>query len=134
MVLVDTSVWIEYLRNTGSRHHLFLRKLVEEDAPIVVTEIVCAEILAGAEDPRDFERLRSLLRHWSVIPIGGLDQYEDAALLKMACRARGKTVRNIQDCLVATVCLREGFSLLHNDRDFDAIAEVTDLKIYPVGS
>lgn len=129
MILPDTSAWVEFLRATGSPVHRHLRELIANDAPLVTTEVVVMEVLAGARDGDHLRRLRGLLLRCDLIPIGGLKDYEAAAALFRECRRRGETVRSLTDCVIAVVALGVGASVLHQDRDFRALARHSGLII-----
>ncbi len=129
MILVDTSAWVEYLRATGSPVHLRVRQLIETSAPLATTEPVIGEVLAGARDAAHLRTLRRLLLGCEVIAVDGLRSWERAAAIWRQCRAQGATVRSLTDCLVAEVALRSGLAVLHADRDFDAIARTTGMRL-----
>ena len=130
MIVPDSSAWIEHLRRTGSPIHETLKRLLEEKAPIATTEVIVLEVLAGVRSPRQLRTLRAELGSFDVLPLEGLDDYEEAAALYRACRQRGETIRKLTDCLVAVPVIRAGGELLHRDSDFDAIARHSDLRIY----
>ncbi len=132
MILPDSSAWVEYLRGTESPTHRALRRAIHGGEDVAVTEPIVMELLAGARSSRHAERLRKALLVFPLLPVAGLDDYEEAAAIQRTCRAAGETVRNTIDCLIAVVSLREGASVLHNDRDFEVIARHTDLRIEPV--
>ena len=129
MILVDTSAWIEFLRNTGSPVCNRVDALLEEE--IATCDPIRMEVLAGARDERHLADLRRLLARAVVLPTGPTD-YEDGAALYRACRRQGATVRRLLDCLIAAVALRGGASVLHADSDFDAIASHTSLELAAV--
>lgn len=129
-MLVDTSAWIEFLRATGSRAHLELRSLLKIEREILTTDVVIMELLAGAGDEQRAEKLRRFLLSFAHTPIQGLADFEGAAELYRECRRRGFTPRALNDCLVATVALREGCRVLHHDRDFTNIARCCALQIH----
>lgn len=131
-VLPDTSAWIELRRRTGSPAHLALRRLLRSDAEVAVTEPVVMEMLAGARSRSELIDTRRLLLGLPMLRVGGLDTYERAADIARICRLNGETIRCGFDCLVAAVAIREGVSVLHADRDFDAIARHTELRLQPV--
>lgn len=131
MIVVDTSAWIEHFRQTGSPAHLTVRRLLDQDAPLAITEMVVAEVLVGARDEVEHRRLRRRLLACRMLPVDGLPGFESAAKLAQRCRARGITP-SVSDCLIAAPALRAGAALLHADRDFDAIASVTELAIHPL--
>lgn len=128
MILADTSAWVEFLRGTGSAAHMRLRGLLEGDR-LSTTDVVLMEVLAGARDDRHRDKLRGLLARCAFIPTEGPRDYENAAELCRACRRGGHTVRAVTDCLIASVAVRAGLTLLHADADFDAIAHHAPLQI-----
>lgn len=127
MILVDTSAWVEFLRDTGSAACILVEELLAAD--ISVCEPVRMEVLAGARDESHLLDLRRLLARAVVIPTQTTD-YEDAAALYRRCRREGETVRKLMDCLIAAIAIRAGVPILHNDADFDALARHTELRIY----
>jgi predicted nucleic acid-binding protein len=130
MIVVDSSAWIEFLRATESPADLTLTRLLEERRPLAITGIVAAEVLAGA-DQVDHHRIRRHLLGCRMLPLDGLRSFETAAKLVQECRAQGISP-SVTDCLVAAPARRAGAPVLHADKDFDAIASVTDLAIYPL--
>lgn len=128
-ILVDSSVWIEYLRKTGSPANVRLRELLQNREQLAVTEPIVLEILMGAQSEAHAERLRSLLVSLDLRPLEGLRDAERAAQIYRACRRRGLSVRSSVDCLIAAVALREDLPVLAADRDFGAIAEETGLEL-----
>ncbi len=128
MILADTSVWVEYLRKTGSPENLRARGLLDA-GELAVTDVVIMEVLAGAFDDLHRQRLRKLLGSCEYVPTLAPHDYEAAADLSRICRRAGKTVRAITDCLVAAVAIRAGTPVLHSDRDFVTIAEHAPLSL-----
>lgn len=126
MILVDTSAWIEFLRDTGTWMCERVDALL--DADMVICDPVRMEVLAGARDERHLDDLRRLLARAPVLPTGPTD-YEDAAALYRACRRNGETVRRLIDCLIAAVAVRAGVPVLHADADFDVLARHTALRV-----
>ena len=132
MILPDTSAWVEVRRATEGPLDVTLTGLLEDGADVAVTEPVVMELLAGARSRRDLVETRELLLNLPMLRVGGLDTYERAADIARICRLHGETIRRGFDCLVAAVAIREGVSVLHADRDFDAIARHTELRVEPV--
>ena len=128
-VLVDTSAWVEYLRGTGSAHNLWLREAIAANRPVGWTEPVLYELTAGARSPDQVTQLRGLLMRGQMQPVAGLHDWDDAARLYRSARARGLTVRSSLDCLIAAVALRTDHAVLAVDRDFPALAQVSDLQL-----
>lgn len=125
MILIDTSAWIEFLRDTGSPVCARVDELLE--AEIATCHPIRMEVLAGARDERHLAELRGLLARAVLIPTGPTD-YEDAAALYRACRRAGETVRKLIDCLIAATAVRAGIAVLHADSDFDRLARLTRLR------
>ena len=128
MILVDSSAWIEFLRDTGSPVCDEVDRLLE--AEIAVTEPVLMEVLAGARDDRQLHQLRGLLGRARMVHCLPGD-FDAAAGLYRRCRRQGATVRRLVDCLIAAVAVREGIPLLHADADFDSLSRCTELTTHP---
>jgi len=126
MIVIDTSAWVEFLRDTGSPVCDRVDALL--DAPIATCDPVRMEVLAGARDERHLEALRRLLARASILATGPAD-YEAAAALYRVCRRRGATVRRLIDCLIAAVAIRADVPVLHADADFDLLALHTPLRV-----
>jgi hypothetical protein len=131
MILVDTSAWVEFLRATGSPVHTLLRRHLEANAELHTTDMVVMEVLAGARDTAHAAKLRQLLMHCTFVPTQGLADFEHSADLYRSCRAGGETIRALADCFIAAVAIRCNLELLHADRDFDALARHTALRLHP---
>jgi predicted nucleic acid-binding protein len=127
LILVDTSAWIEFLRDTGSPACIEVDRLLAAD--IAVTEAVVMEVLAGARDERHLHNLRALLGRGDLLRAGTAD-YLMAAQLYRQCRQRGETVRRLIDCLIGAVAVRNDVPVLHHDADFDALARHTTLEVH----
>lgn len=129
MILVDTSAWIEFLRDTGSRVCVRVDALLDQD--IATCDPVRMEVLAGARDERHLGDLRRLLARAVLLPTGSTD-YEEGAALYRRCRRQGSTVRRLNDCLIAAVAVRSRVPVLHADADFDVLARHTALDVAPL--
>jgi len=127
MSLIDTSAWIEYLRQTGSRTNFEVRRMLNNDAHIC--DVIRMEILAGARDQQHVAQLEKLLARATTIKTEPVD-YDNAAAIYRACRKLGVTIRAQIDCLIAAIAIRTNTKIIHHDSDFDAIAQVTKLKIH----
>ena len=126
MTLIDTSAWIEFLRDTGSSVCVQVDELLAHD--IFTCDPVRMEVLAGARDESHLLSLNRLLGRTAVIPTRPTD-YDNAAALYRRCRREGETVRKLVNCLIASVAIRAGIPILHNDADFDALARHTELRV-----
>jgi predicted nucleic acid-binding protein len=129
VILVDSSAWVEFLRATGSPAHLHLRSALQEGAELASTDVIVMEILAGARDDADRERLRRLLYGLEFLAVDGPADYESAAEIYRACRKAGETPRKLTDCLIAAVAMRADAALLCEDADFAVIARHTTLQL-----
>lgn len=128
MIFIDTSAWVEFLRDTGSPVCDLVDELLAHE--IAICDAVRMEVLAGARDESHLASLRQLLARATVIPTQATD-YDDAAALYRHCRRQGETVRKLVDCLIAAVAIRADLPILHSDSDFDVLARHTELEIYP---
>ena len=126
MILVDTSAWIEFLRDTGSPICQRVDDLLATE--IATCDVVRMEVLAGARDEQHLQQLRRLLARASTLAMEPVD-YEAAAALYRTCRQRGHTVRKLIDCLIAAVAIRGNLPVLHRDADFDILAQHTPLQV-----
>ncbi len=128
MILVDTSAWIEFLRDTGSEVCDAVDRLL--DADLATCDAVSMEVLAGARNERHLIQLRGLLARATMLPTTPAD-YDAAASMYRSCRARGESVRELIDCLIGAVAVRAGAAILHADVDFSALARHTDVQLHP---
>jgi predicted nucleic acid-binding protein len=127
VIFIDTSAWIEFLRNTSSPACNEVDRLLTSE--IAICDVVAMELLAGARDESHMAQLRGLIGRTTVFPVLTID-YETAALLYRRCRGRGDTVRRLIDCIIGAVALRHDLAVLHHDADFDTLALQTDLQIH----
>lgn len=118
MVIVDTTVWIDYFTGVANGHSLWLHRELDCQ-PLGLVDLILCEVLQGTRSDAAFSEVQRNLSPFHVFSTGGLDVATAAAKNYRMLRDRGHTVRKTIDCLIATFCLREGHSLLHRDRDFD---------------
>lgn len=133
MILVDTSAWIEFLRNTGSRTGQRVENLLEENTPLATCDTVISELLAGPTDERQANELMRLLDRCRFYPTRPLFDSTRAAAVYRMCRRSGFTPRQLNDCFIAAVALEHGLVVLSKDRDFERIAETTGLLLDDAG-
>jgi predicted nucleic acid-binding protein len=126
VILVDSSAWVEFLRDTNSAVCNRVDALLSDD--VATCDPVRMELLAGARDDRHLDSLRRLLARATPVSTGPAD-YEMAASLYRSCRRRGETVRKLIDCLIAAVAIREDLTVLHVDEDFEVLARHTSLRV-----
>lgn len=134
MVIVDTTVWIDYLRGLqNSETNYFDRELGRQ--PFGLTDLILCEILQGLRDEHASKRVLRELRQFELFETAGEELAVAAARNFRSLRQRGHTVRKTIDCLIATFCLRHGHSLLHRNRDFDHFEKLLGLAvIHPRGA
>ena len=128
MILVDTSAWIEFLRDTGSPTCVRVEEALRGE--IAICEAIRMEVLAGGRDGPHMEGLRRLLARAVMISIEPGD-FDQATTLYRECRRQGETVRKLIDCLIVAVALRADTPILHNDSDFETLSRHTALKLHP---
>ena len=130
MIVVDTTVWIDFLEARRTSFDLHLMELIERGESLALTDVIYCEVLQGILDEAKFRRTRNILRAYPIFRVRGLRTFEHAASIYRACRKKGLTVRKTADCIIAATCLEAGVELYHNDRDFEAIAKVRDLRTH----
>ncbi|MGH9277445.1 MAG: type II toxin-antitoxin system VapC family toxin [Acidimicrobiales bacterium] len=126
MILIDTSAWVEYLRDTGSAVCERVDDLLDD--AIATCDPILMEVLAGARDESHLTDLRRLLARAAVVAVEPTD-YEAAAALYRGCRRQGETVRKLIDCLIAAIAIRAETPVLHADSDFDVLARHSALCV-----
>lgn len=128
MIIVDTTVWIDYLTGRDNPETNYLDREIGR-LPLALTDLILCETLQGMPDERSFTRLLHEFRKFEVFYTGGRELAILAARNFRVLRRHGRTVRKTIDCLVATFCLQRGHSLLHRDRDFDHFEEILNLNV-----
>jgi predicted nucleic acid-binding protein len=128
VILVDTSVWIDFFNGYESVEAAYLRSCIADARPLTIPGLVLTEILVGTRTEAEAERLVNVLSAFDAAPELDSTDYQKAAEIYRVCRGRSVTVRSTIDCLIAQLCLRHGYELLANDRDFDAIAKAFPLQ------
>ena len=128
-ILVDTSVWIDFLNGEAGDHVMKLVLALNGRAPICLCGVIKMEILQGFDDDKEYSLTKEKLNNFLNIPIS-MDNYYMATDIYRKGRKRGFTIRKPNDCLIASVAISNKLELLHNDRDFDAIEKVTTLKVH----
>jgi hypothetical protein len=127
MILVDSSVWIDYFRGTATPQTDKLDALLGTE-PIAIGDLILTEVLQGFASDRDFNQARKLLTSLAVVDLGGRDIAIQAARHFRALRALGVTVRKTIDTVIATRCIESRLTLLYSDRDFDPFVEHLGLR------
>jgi hypothetical protein len=128
LILVDSSVWIDYFKGTITAQTAILDGLLGVE-PLAIGDLILSEVLQGFSDDRDFNQARRMLTALTVVELGGKDIAIRAAHHFRTLRRKGVTVRKTTDTVIATRCIEDGYELLHNDRDFDPFARFLGLRV-----
>ena len=129
-ILVDTSAWIDFFNGISSSPRVSLRKLLEAEEEICISNYILTETLQGFKDDKEFKAAKKHLLNLPILGLAFPELYISAAQLYRTCRKRGITIRKTADCLIAQTAIEHGVPLLHNDKDFDRIASVSSLQIF----
>jgi len=130
-MLVDTSVWIDFFAARNTAQVALLESTIDQRVDLCLCGVILTEVLQGIRDDKQYMQTESVLSNLIYLP---MDQstFLLAANIYRTLRSRGITIRNSVDCMIAAVCIEHKADLLHNDRDFDYIADVFGLQV--VGS
>ena len=128
MILVDSSVWIDYFRGSVTKQTDRLDQLLGSE-PLAIGDLILVEVLQGFTHPRDFNAARKMLAALMVVELCGQEVAIQAARNFRALRDRGVTVRKTIDTVIATRCIQSGYDLLHDDRDFDPFVKHLGLRV-----
>jgi predicted nucleic acid-binding protein len=127
MILVDSSVWIDYF-NGKSTWQVDLLDNYLSHVPIMMGDLILIEILQGFKSDKDFKTAQSFLSALTFSPMGGYDIAVQSALNYRKLRKAGITVRKTIDVIIATFCIVKNLKLLHNDHDFVPMTSCLTLK------
>jgi predicted nucleic acid-binding protein len=135
MILVDTSVLIDFLKGSTNDGVLLFDDILDKHIPYGINEFIYQEVLQGAKTRTEFNKLRE---YFETIPFYYLSEgkrsFEKAAFMNFTCRRSGVTIRSSIDLLIAQTAIENNLYLLHRDEDFTNIAKVIpELKIYSKG-
>ena len=128
MILVDSSVWIDYFNGTVTAETGKLDRLLGRE-PLAIGDLILVEVLQGFRDERDSIQARKMLTSLEVVHLGGREIAIQAAKNFRTLRTLGVTVRKTIDTVIATRCIESGYVLLHSDRDFDPFARHLGLRV-----
>ncbi len=128
MILVDSSVWVDYFKGSTTSHTDFLDRALGR-VPIVVGDLILTEVLQGCTTERMFNDVLRVMSSLTLVTLGGQDIAVKAARNFRLLRQLGVTVRKTIDCVIATHCIENGYDLLHNDRDFEPFVKHLGLRI-----
>ena len=118
MILVDSSVWIDYFRGDATREAERLDALLGAE-PLAIGDLILVEVLQGFADDKEFKQAHKLLTSLVPVDLGGHGIAVQVAKNCRTLREIGVTVRKTIDTVIATRCIEDGYTLLHRDRDFE---------------
>lgn len=127
MILVDSSVWIDFFSSSPSLAGAELRRMIVEAEPFALAGVVVAEVLQGLK--RDVSRIEHYLSQWDILEPSGFKTYSEAAAIFRSARAKGVAVTTI-DTLIAAIALEHRATLFTMDRDSTRIASIVTLPLY----
>lgn len=128
MILVDSSVWIDYFNGISTPQTEKLDSLLGREE-IAIGDLILIEVLQGFPNEHDFNRAKEMLLSLNLVELGGLEIVIQAARNFRSLRKLGVTVRKTIDTVIATRCIESGYTLLHGDRDFDAFVKHFGLRV-----
>jgi predicted nucleic acid-binding protein len=131
-MIVDTSVWIEFLSTSESSASRWLADRITANSTIIVPEVVMMELLIGTTDESKVALRRRLLQRFDIEPLAPVRDTEDASAIHRRCRRGGDTVRSLIDCQVAAMALRIVVAVAHRDRDYEVIRTHCGLQTEPL--
>jgi predicted nucleic acid-binding protein len=127
MILVDSSVWIDFFNGTESAETSYLEDILGV-VPVAIGDLMLTEVLQGFRKEKDFRTALALFESVTAFELGGRDAAVKSARNFRALRSKGCTVRKTIDCVIATYCIEHNLPLLHADRDFEPFHEYLGLK------
>jgi predicted nucleic acid-binding protein len=128
MVIVDTSVWIDFFAGKHTKNTDYFRKIIENSEDICICGLIITEILQGFRSEKEYEKVKSIFSGLIYLPITK-NIFISAASVYRKIRKNGETIRSPIDCIIAAICIEHEVNILHNDKDYDVIAKYTSLKI-----
>lgn len=129
MVLVDTTVWVDFFGGLDAPHVVALEERIQCEGDLCICGIVLTEVLQGIRSDAQYCKTKAYLEDLVMLPMRDAT-FVRAAETYRSLRKRGVTIRKPMDCMIAAVALEHGVPLLHNDRDFGHIARHTELRIH----
>lgn len=129
MILVDTTVWIDFFINRDVPHVKILQELIENDEDLALCGVILAEILQGIRSDTDYVKTKEYLEDLIFLPMRHGTFLRSAEIYR-SLRKKGITIRKSVDCMIASVAIEYDARLLHNDHDFDCIAKHSNLRLF----
>lgn len=130
MLLLDTSVWIEFFNSPTGRIATEVEKLIDRGLPVSINAVIEMELLQGIRDDENYFSMRTYLADFQYFPDLTKIYFDLATEVYRSCRKKGVTIRKSLDCVIAANCLIDGLEIVHHDRDFLQISSVfRELKV-----
>lgn len=120
-VLVDTSVWVNFIKGIESEEVTKLTTYIEQDSPIYLCPTILQEVLQGVTNDKQYKQVKEYLMAFNTLNDDGIEMAIGSAELYRSLRKKGVTIRKSNDCLIAHYAIKHGLDVLHQDRDFDVI-------------
>jgi hypothetical protein len=133
MILIDSSVWIDYFNGNRTAQTDWLDSALGE-TPIIIGDLILTEVLQGFQSDKDFKIARDLLLRIPFMPMGGQELALESAMNYRRLRKKGVTVRKTIDVMIGTFCIHYRLPLLHDDRDFDPMVKFLGLEVIEIVS
>jgi predicted nucleic acid-binding protein len=127
LVIVDTTVWVDFFRDAQTPETRALEVIVRR-GDAAIGDLILTEVLQGIVEEKDLRAIKRQFANFPLHAMVGRHLAVQSAVNYRKLRAKGFTIRKIVDCWIATFCIERGFSLLHNDRDFDPFEKHLGLK------
>lgn len=131
MIVADSSIWIDYFNGTRSKETDWLDQSLGTE-PIIMGDIILAEVLQGFQNEKDFKTAKKLLLEFPFVDMIGQELAVKSAMHYRVLRQKGVTIRKTIDVMIGTFCIHNNFALLHNDRDFDPLEKYLKLKVMKI--
>jgi predicted nucleic acid-binding protein len=128
MVIVDTTIWIDFFKGRETPGVVRLEQLLAAEVDVFTTGIIVQEVLSGIRDEKDREEVKEDLDRF-ILVMPSLTSHVQAAGIFDGCRKKGITIRSLVDCLIAALAIEYDLKILENDRDYSFIAQVFPLRI-----
>ena len=131
MILIDSSVWIDYFNGNQTSKTDWLDSSLG-NTPIIIGDLILTEVLQGFQSEKDFKIAKDLLLNIPFVTLGGKALALESAMNYRILRRKGVAVRKTIDIIIGTFCIHNQLSLLHCDRDFDPMVKFLGLKIIDI--
>ena len=127
MIIVDTSVWIDFFAGKHTKNTDFLQTIIGESEDICICGLIMTEVLQGFKIEKEYEKVKNIFSGLIYLPITK-NMFVSAASIYRTIRKHGETVRSPIDCIISAICIEHEVKILHKDKDYDVIAKYTSLK------